>query len=141
MKKALLISALSCGLFTDLNAKMKCDMEAVNRGSQQAINICAAIDFNKADRILNDTYKKLTEKHKNNKAFIKNLKLSQRAWIKFRDAEAKMILTYTGGWENGGTMYSMLHSGEMLVLTKQRTEVLKEYIKNGFIDDEDFMNK
>ena len=53
---------LSIGLFfmasTLFSAEPICDMEAVNRGSQQAKNQCSAIDFHKADKLLSETYLK-----------------------------------------------------------------------------------
>ena len=134
MKFFFLISILSLIFNINLYAEKKCDMDAANKGIQSAINICASIDYDKADKILNDTYKQLLKIHKNNKTFVNNLKATQKEWIKFRDSEVKMRLTYSDIPGNYGTMNSMLWSGELQELTEQRTLTLKKYIKDGILD-------
>jgi uncharacterized protein YecT (DUF1311 family) len=47
--------------------------------------------FLKADKELNQVYQKVLNEYKEDIAFIKSLKASQRLWIQFRDAEMKMM--------------------------------------------------
>ncbi|WP_158298190.1 lysozyme inhibitor LprI family protein [Sulfurovum sp. NBC37-1] len=115
-------------------AETHCDMDAANKGIQSAMNICAAEDYHKANRLLNTTYKQLLDIHKKDKTFTSNLIVAQKAWIKFRDAEVKMILTYADQPGNYGSMNSLLWSMEMLSLTEQRIKVLQGYIKDGILD-------
>lgn len=46
--------------------------------------------YEKADKELNATYQKILSEYKEDTAFIKNLKKSQKLWIQFRDAEMNM---------------------------------------------------
>jgi uncharacterized protein YecT (DUF1311 family) len=58
--------------------------------SQSEMNMEARADYQKVDKGLNSTYKKILQEYKSDTAFIKNLKAAQNIWIKFRDAELKM---------------------------------------------------
>ncbi|MFT7271689.1 MAG: hypothetical protein ACI9V1_001211 [Spirosomataceae bacterium] len=58
--------------------------------SQSEMNMEARADYQKVDKGLNSTYKKILQEYKPDTAFIKNLKAAQNIWIKFRDAELKM---------------------------------------------------
>src|SRR5436190_24171200 len=61
------------------------DVDCNNVETQYALNICSLREFEHADAELNATYKKIFSKlHDNEKALFQN---SERAWIKFRDAE------------------------------------------------------
>ena len=46
--------------------------------------------YKKADKELNSVYKKILVEYKSDTAFIRNLKISQRIWVTFRDAELNM---------------------------------------------------
>jgi uncharacterized protein YecT (DUF1311 family) len=64
--------------------------------------------YDKADKELNNVYKKILEKYKSDTLFIKNLKISQRIWITFRDAELNMKFPDDGpywGWINASNVY------------------------------------
>jgi uncharacterized protein YecT (DUF1311 family) len=45
--------------------------------------------YAKAEKEINSVYKKIIQEYATDKEFIKNLRASQRLWIKFRDAEVK----------------------------------------------------
>ena len=130
INKILFSTIAIVSIVSNLNAEPKCELD----GSQRSMNICAEIDANKVDNDLNSAYKQLLEIHKNNKTFITNLKESQKAWLKFRDAEAKMRLTYSDMPGNAGSMNAMMLSSELEQLTKERTKTLKKYIKDGIFD-------
>ena len=59
----------------------------------------------------------------------KSLKEAQRAWIKWRDAEADFI-TRLGGAE-GGSSFRVDYSNALLKLIKERTEVLSGYVRDS----------
>jgi len=88
--------------------------------SQSEMNAEAARDAAKADKELNQVYKKVLATLDDEGA--KLLKVSQRAWIAYRDAEAASAADEA----RGGSMAPMLYSGTVGRLTEQRTQLLKE---------------
>ena len=97
------------------------------------MNQCAYEDFLKADKALNKVYKALRTKKKNDKAYLKNLKTSQRLWIKFRDAELELI--FSCDEENKhicfGSMYPLLYNTSKEKITNDRAKVLQSYLKGS----------
>src|SRR6187397_1373000 len=57
--------------------------------TQLEMNQKANKDFQKADKELNSVYQNILKEYKSDTAFIKNLKITQKIWIQFRDAEMK----------------------------------------------------
>jgi uncharacterized protein YecT (DUF1311 family) len=90
--------------------------------------------FEKADKELNEIYKKILFEYRSDTVFIKNLKASQRIWISFRDAE--LSLKYPErevGWY--GSMHPMCVSGFLKKLTIARIKTLTEWL-SGIEDGE-----
>ncbi len=58
--------------------------------TQMKMNQSANDSYQKADKELNEIYKKILKEYKTDTVFIKNLKMSQRIWITFRDAELEV---------------------------------------------------
>jgi uncharacterized protein YecT (DUF1311 family) len=75
------------------------------------------------DQVYKDLMGKLDAKQQ------KSLREAQRAWIKWRDGEADFI-TRLGGAE-GGSSFRVDYSNALLKLIKERTEVLKGYLKDA----------
>lgn len=113
---------------------LKCNPE----GTQIEMNVCAAEDYQKADKKLNETWKKLMVKFKNDKTATTNLKKAQKAWVAFRDADIEAMFSCASGdrvcW---GSMESMLRSGELQAMTEARTKRLQHYIDNGLGSSEE----
>ena len=86
-------------------------------------------EFNKADNELNEVYQKILAEYKTDTLFIENLKVSQRIWIKFRDAELKMKFPDYSD-KNYGSIHPTCRAFYLLELTKKRTETLQEWL-NG----------
>lgn len=91
--------------------------------SQQEMNAEAAAAFEKADKELNRAYAKvmgvLDDESK------QRLKVAQRAWVAFRDAEA----TFRADAEaRGGSMWPLVHEGIRARLTEARVNSLKELL-------------
>lgn len=109
------------------------EIQCKEDGTQIEMNRCAYEVFKKSDKMLNKAYKKLREKHKNDKNYLTNLKNSQLLWIKFRDAELELIFTCED--ENKricfGSMYPLLYNSEKETITKARTKVLQRYLREG----------
>lgn len=106
----------------------KCDPA----GNQMEMNICAEDEFKKADAELNKVYNTLLQKEKSDLLFIKKLRESQKAWIKFRDTE----LDATFACENSalvcwGSMYPMCYHTYKTKMTMDRTSRLKKYLTEG----------
>lgn len=130
MKKmiALVVLAGLSMLSTNVSAE-GCNPE----GTQMEMNQCAADDYAKADKALNDVWKALMAKEKENKAYTNKLREAQRAWIAFRDAEVAAM--YACAEENPrfcwGSMYPLLYNTELATLTEARTKTLKSYLEHG----------
>lgn len=90
--------------------------------SQFEMNIQAQEDAAKADKVLNQVYKKVLASL--DEDGVKLLKESQRAWIAFRDAEAK----FAEDEARGGSMAPLLYFGAVHRLTEERIKQLKDHL-------------
>jgi uncharacterized protein YecT (DUF1311 family) len=91
--------------------------------SQTEMNREAAANFEKADAQLNKVYAQVMAKlDEQGKA---KLKAAQRAWIAFRDAQAELEADSM----RDGTGATALRSESAAATTQQRTESLKEFLK------------
>lgn len=108
--------------------EIKCNPD----GNQMELNQCAWDDYQKADKKLNDTWKKLMAKFKTDKTATAKLKAAQKAWIAFRDAEVEAMFACEPNevpcW---GSMEPMLRNGELQSMTEERTKRLQHYIDEG----------
>lgn len=91
--------------------------------SQHEMNQQAAADFKKADAALNKIYAQVLAKL--DEEGQAKLKAAQRAWVAFRDAQAELDADFM----RGGSAAPLLHSGSLAGTTRQRTEALKEFLK------------
>lgn len=96
--------------------------------TQTEMNTEAYKDFEKVDNELNQTYKKILVEYKSDTAFIKNLKVSQRIWITFRDAELKMKYPDR---EPGyyGSIYPVCRAEYLKELTLARIKTLRIWLE------------
>ncbi len=90
--------------------------EAQSTGEMRSI---AAADYKKVDNELNVVFQKLIKSSSARSAA--NLRVAQRAWITFRDAEAKFKCTDS----EGGSMYPIDYNYALTNLTKQRIQQLR----------------
>lgn len=81
----------------------------------------------KADKELNLVYNQILKEYKSDVEFIKNLKIAQRIWIQFRDAEMKSRYPDR---EPGyyGSIHPMCWSIYLTELTEERTKKLKMWL-------------
>jgi uncharacterized protein YecT (DUF1311 family) len=97
--------------------------------SQSEMTQEAAGNAEKADAELNKVYKKLMASL--DSEGIKLLKEAQRAWIQYRDAEAKRA----GDEARGGSMSPMLFYAAVAELTKERIKRLKSSLGDEMVAD------
>lgn len=101
----LFLAAGTLTAFSQSNAEMKMD---------------ASRSFEVADKAMNEAYKQLmavlSEEGKN------RLKVAQRAWITYRDAQSSFVAHQFAG----GTMEGLENIGALHMLTEERTKRLKE---------------
>ena len=113
-------------------AGQACAVKCDPAGNQQEMNVCAEDEFKKVDKELNRVYNALLQKEKGDPLFIRKLRESQQAWIKFRDAELAATYTCEGSesmcW---GSMYPLCYYGYKARLTRERTKRLNKYLADG----------
>jgi len=96
--------------------------------SQTEMNEQAYQGFKKTDKELNDFYKQILAKYKDDKIFISKLQKAELAWIKYRDAELEAI--YPAEDKSFyGSVYPMCANYFMTEITQQRIKELKLWIK------------
>lgn len=115
------------------------DMKCNENGNQLELNQCAHEKFKETDKKLNTVYNKLRVKHKNDKLYLKNLKTSQKIWLKFLEAELNTI--YSCDDKNikvcFGSMFPLLYSNSKTELTENRTRQLEKYFVNPLTSEND----
>jgi uncharacterized protein YecT (DUF1311 family) len=101
------------------NAASSCE----NAVSDPDLRACASKEFTAADKRLNDVYSKL------NKLLDpegqRKLREAQRAWIKYRDANAE----FSGDINRGGSAEILNIIGAKTLMTNQRVKELEEEIE------------
>jgi uncharacterized protein YecT (DUF1311 family) len=129
-------TAIALVSFGAASAQEDPPLDCNNAMSQADMNQCAYMDFEKADKELNDIYKQAlqnaaeTDKEvaEIDDAYIgavKALKKAQRAWIDYRDGHCDGV-----GYEAvGGSMQPMLIDGCKAQLTRNRVKELRELIQ------------
>jgi uncharacterized protein YecT (DUF1311 family) len=105
-------------------------------GTQLELNACAADDFEKADKELNEAYSELLRERRDEPVFVKRMRAAQKAWLAFRDAELEAIFACEDAnpricW---GSMYPMSYSFEKARLTRERTQALRAILREGLED-------
>lgn len=98
--------------------------------SQGDLNDEARSRYELADKELNEIYKEILVQYKSDTLFIKNLKISQRIWLKFRDAELKMKYPDR---EVGyyGSVHPMCVANYLEQLTSTRVNTLKKWLEGA----------
>ncbi|MBB5572685.1 MULTISPECIES: lysozyme inhibitor LprI family protein [Rhizobium] len=126
---AFVATVLMCGSAYAQNDPDEPEVDCANAQTQMDMNICAQRDYDKADKALNEQYKKTraamvatdADLEDDQKGAEKALVKAQRAWVDYRDGQCE-----AEGFEaRGGTMEPMLVTGCKATLTEQRTKELK----------------
>ena len=97
------------------------DSSTFGSGTQSELNTSTYPD--RVDSLLNHIYKVILEDHHDDTAFIRCFKNSQRAWLKFRDAELESIMPPAAPGE-GGSIMPLCYWEYSVSITKRRIEEL-----------------
>ncbi len=98
--------------------------DCANAQDQATMNECAGKDFDKADKALNDAYRQINARLKDDAATRKLLVDAQKSWVAFRDSEC----TFQSSASIGGSIYPMLVASCRAGLTNDRVKQLKTYL-------------
>lgn len=90
--------------------------------------VCAGRRFDEADRTLNQVYRELMEQLDD--ARRGQLRSAQRAWLQFRDAQAR----FAAGSMEGGSLAGVIELSEKAAVTEHRTGQLREWLPRAFED-------
>ncbi|WP_343314227.1 lysozyme inhibitor LprI family protein [Brucella sp. BE17] len=110
---------------TLLSAPAFASSECDNAQDQATMNQCANENFIKSDEQLNSHYREIEKRLSDNDDAKKLLVASQRAWIKFRDAECDFAASGTAG----GSVQPMILAMCKDSLTTDRNKQFSEYLK------------
>ncbi len=99
--------------------------------NQVGLNQCYCNEYKKADAELNQVYQQVLSANSGELQFTEKLKAAQRAWLVFRDAQLEALYPTTGSdpREQYGSVYPMCYCMAQRELTLQRTQQLKEMLK------------
>lgn len=96
-----------------------------NAQDQATLDECAGKKFDAADKKLNDAYRQIMDRLKDNAPSKKLLVDAQRAWVAFRDAECN----FQGGpRETAGSVRPMVVANCQAGLTNLRLKELQGYL-------------
>ncbi|MCT7573563.1 lysozyme inhibitor LprI family protein [Aliarcobacter butzleri] len=112
--KKIVLTLISTALITTYSYSLDC----INAIDTYSLKECANIDYEKADKKLNETYKKVMSTLDDEGKEL--LKISQRAWIVFRDSNAR----FQSDSMRGGTGQGLIHISTMTDMTIQREKEL-----------------
>ncbi len=104
-----------CGVMQICSAQTQAEMTADAGGR-----------YLKADKKLNEVYQQILKEYSSDTGFIRNLKISQRIWIQFRDAEVSV--KYPDRPEGYGSVEPMCRYEYLEELTQDRIKTLQEWI-------------
>jgi uncharacterized protein YecT (DUF1311 family) len=95
--------------------------------TQGEMNQDAYKEYQKSEKEINLVYQKILKEYKADTALTNNIKIAQRLWIKFRDAEVKVMFPdREAGYY--GSIHPMCLSGYMKELTDERIKKLKIWL-------------
>lgn len=120
MKIPMLTVALALAMPAFASAKDTC----ADAADQATLNQCAGESFEKSDKTLNDLYKQIEARLKDDADTRKRLVQAQRDWIRFRDAECDF---QTAG-AAGGSVMPMLVAQCRDDLTQARVKAFEGYL-------------
>ena len=97
--------------------------------TQPALNACFCDRAQKADVQLNDVYQQLLKQNASDTNFIDKLKISERAWVAFRDAQLEAMFPDPDPKAAYGTVFTMCECMAHEELTMDRVKQLKQMLQ------------
>ena len=96
--------------------------------TQFALNNCAGKQSGDAELELNKTYQSILKKYADRPVFLERLRIAQRAWLRFRDAQLEMQFPPA---EASGSVTPMCYALLKTELIDQRTAQLKAWLQGA----------
>lgn len=94
--------------------------------TQSEMNNKSKMEFERANKDLNQVYLTLIQRYKNDTIFISSLKVAQLQWVRYRDAQVKM--KYPSPRNAYGSVLNMCVYYYLEDLTRKRIKELKPWI-------------
>ena len=110
---------------------MLCSFSHVSFAQTQSdMNQESGVSYKQVDARLNKVYQDILKLYSKNPLFIKNLKVAQRLWLQFRDAQLAMKFPERG---NGyyGSVLPMCKTLYLQELTERRVKELEVWLVKG----------
>jgi DNA phosphorothioation-dependent restriction protein DptG len=107
---------------------MLCSFSQVSFAQKQSdMSEESGVSYNNVDARLNNVYQQILKLYGKNPLFIKNLKVAQRLWVQFRDAQLAMKFPERG---NGyyGSVLPMCQAIYLKELTERRVAELEVWL-------------
>ena len=83
--------------------------------------------LHKVDVAMNEIYSRVLKEYAKDAEFIAKLKIAQKAWAAFRDAQLDALFPKADKQAEYGTVYPMCHCIDLQSLTEERTRQLKAW--------------
>ena len=96
--------------------------------TQNEMNEDANNHYLKTEKQINKVYQEIIKKYSSDTLFITKLKVAQRLWIKFRDAELDMKFPNRS---YSGSLFTMCYMDYKTDLTEARINKLKQWLKSN----------
>ncbi len=110
---------------------MLCSFSQVSFAQTQSdMNEESTVSYKKADAKLNNVYQQILKQYGKNRLFIKNLKVAQRIWVQFRDAQLAMKFPERGN-SYYGSVLPMCQAIYLKGLTEGRVAELEVWLVKG----------
>ena len=127
---ATLIMFLSFPLVLAQQKKRKNRAPCSKAMTQLALNACFCDRAQKADVQLNDIYQQLLKKNASDTNYIDKLRISERAWVAFRDAQLEALYPDPDPKAAYGSMFTMCECMAREELTMDRVKQLRRMLKS-----------
>ena len=96
--------------------------------TQRALGQDACGKSHEADVLLNKTYNHVLAEYSKDATFIRKLKIAQRAWIAYRDAQIEALYPEPDKRFAYGSAFEMCRCTALAALTTRRSDELKKWI-------------
>jgi len=129
---AMLILFANFPLILSQQKKKKNQEPCSNATTQGSLNACYCERAHKADVQLNDVYQQLLKTNARDTDFIEKLKISQRAWLAFREAQLEAIFSDdTNPRVTYGSVFTMCQCIAQEELTTDRVKQLRRMLHSS----------
>jgi uncharacterized protein YecT (DUF1311 family) len=98
--------------------------------TQSDLDDTAHAEYQKQDKMLNNTYKEILKIYKDDTLFINRLRIAQRAWLEYRDKYMESLYPEKDK-SYYGSIYPMCYYNALALLTKQRADQLKLWLEGA----------